>query len=235
MSGPDRPSNLRLPATLVVLGIVTLAGVFTVFRAEALPPFTPTFTYTFDEVAPDNPDILPADDECPVGAPCKFLWWEEIPDGQPLHHGVGGISGEFASSSIVAFADGAVVPDGAIVGKVGGSIRTGPVGSCATEGVMVPLELTWLDATIDASTSTGSPSDLTSFSHWPVQLNGVRDDFLTAHPGSVLGYRWVNISPDPQGAFNVLFLTQTDGTTRYVVVGGDPTGVPPPPTSTRPR
>lgn len=97
-----------------------------------LGPYTPTFTYTHDEVAPDNPDILPVDDECPVGAPCKYLWWVEIPDGQPLQHPIFGISGAFPSSSIVAFADAAVVPDGAIVGKQTGSLRFGPVGACAT-------------------------------------------------------------------------------------------------------
>jgi len=177
-----------------------------------------------DEVAPDNPDILPADDDCPVGAPCKLLWWIEIPDGQPS----AGISGMVLPAPIVGL-EAAVVPDGAIIGKLFASQRVGPVGRCATEGTIISGETTWLDGTMDASTTTGSPSDLCSFSNWPTQLNGVRDDFLAANPGAVLSSRWVGCSATQ--LVNVLLFTQTDGSVPYIVVGGDPTAPPSPPTT----
>jgi len=186
---------------------------------STLGPFTPTYSFTFDEVAPDNPDILPADDDCPVGAACKFLWWTEIADGQP-GASVSGIT----PSSIVGFAGGALVPDGAIVGKVFGSTRIGPVGSCASEGTVVSWDATWLDATTDASTTTGSPSDLCSFSNWPTQLNDIRDDFLAAYPGAALTSRWVGCSPTQ--LLNLLFFTQTDSSSLYIAVWGDPTAPP---------
>jgi hypothetical protein len=109
--------------------------------AVAQGPFTPTFSVTLDEVAPNNPDVLPADDECPVGAACKLLWWAEIPDGQPL----AGISG-IVPSSIIGIASDALVPDGAIVGKVVGSWRVGPVGRCAVEGTVFAFQATALGA-----------------------------------------------------------------------------------------
>lgn len=194
-------------------------------------PFTPTFSYTFDEAAPENPDILPADDDCPVGAPCKLLWWAEVPDGQPSP---GGISGMIHPSSVVGFADASVIPNGAIVAKIFGSRRVGPVGRCATEGTIVPWgDPTVVDATADSSTTTGSPDDLCSFSHWPSQLNGVRDYFLATHPGSILSgralVRWPGCSPG--GPTNILNFDQSDGTGFYMVVGGDPTAPPSPPTT----
>ena len=211
---------IRAIRLLPLAGLLVLLS-FGQGAAEADGPFTPTYSLTLSEVAPDNPDILPlpTDDECPVGAACKLLWSLDIPDGQ-ASAGVSGI----LPSSIVGFAGDALVPDGAIVGKVLGSWRAGPEGNCSIQGTVMPWNVTWLDATTDPSTTTGSPSDLCSFSHWPTQLNGIRDDFLVAHPGAVLNARWVGCSPTAQLA--VLLFRQTGGSILYTVVGGDPT-VPP--------
>jgi hypothetical protein len=189
--------------------------------AVADGPFTPTYSMTIDDVAPDDVNVLPADDECPVGAACKLLWRHEIPDGQPSGHGSG-----ILPSSIVGFAGDALVPDGAIVGRLFGSTKVGPVGRCPTEGTIVPWEFTWLEATTDVSTTTGSQSDLCSFSNWPTQLNGVKEDFLASNPGAALSARWVGCSqplPDLWLVNNVLLFTHTDGSILFTVPGGDPT------------
>jgi len=204
---------IRLSIPLAALLLMLMLGQG---AAEAQGPFTPTFSLTLDEVAPDNPDILPVDDECPVGAACKALVWSEIPDGQP-----GADITAVLPSPIVGFAGDALVPDGAIVGKEVGSTRVGPVGRCATEGTIVTWSITWLDATTDASTTTGSASDLCSFSHWPTQLNGVKDDFLAANSGAVLNTRWVGCSPNVK--FNSLVFAQGDGSLLVITVVGDPT------------
>jgi hypothetical protein len=122
---------------------------------------------------------------------------------------------------LVGLGADALVPDGAIVGKEVGSTRVGPVGRCATEGTIVTWSITRLDATTDASTTTGSVSDLCSFSHWPTQLNGVKDDFMAAHPGVVLGARHVGCSPNVKS--NKLFFAQSDGSLLVINVVGDPT------------
>jgi len=212
----------------IALLAVTMGGGSTARgQEESTPtpgPFTPTFSYTLDDAAPDNPDVTPAADECAVGAPCKSLWSVEIPDGQPN----AGIFGRVIPSSIVDVAGGAVVPDGAITGKTSGFARAGPVGKCAAEGTIAPWEWTDLDATTDASTTTGSPSDLYSFSQWPTQLNGIRDSFLAANPGSALVRRMVGWSQ--WWPVNTLFFSQTDGSISYTVVVGDPTAPPAPTT-----
>ena len=187
--------------------------------AEAQGPFTPTFSVTLDEVAPDNLDILPADDECPVGAACKLLAWTELPDGQPVWDGYA-----IVPSPIVGLAGDTLVPDGAIVGRSSLSLRIGPVGGCAAEGTIIAVELTWFDATTDVSTTTGSQSDLCSFSNWPTQINGVRDHFLAANPGAVLTAR--RVGSQPTVCANALLFTQTDGSILYHQVWGDPTAPP---------
>jgi hypothetical protein len=123
--------------------------------------------------------------------------------------------------SISSFVGAAVVPDGAIVGKIIASWKVGPIGSCTTEGWIFSDAALSLDATTDPSTTTGSPSDLCSFSHWPTQLNGVRDGVLTSHPGAVLDGRSVACSTFL--VENVLGFRETDDSLLYVVVGGDPT------------
>ena len=213
--GPNQDPNQANDIATTVVTVTCIDWTPTPTPTPTLSPFTPTFSYTFDEVAPDDLEILPADDECPVGAPCKDLWRVEIPDGQPN----AAISGVFLPSAIVSFADAAVVPDGAILGKVFGSMRLGPPGKCATEGVITPWEVTYFDATMDPSTTTGSPSDLCSFSNWPTQLNGTRDSLLAANPGAVLSNRWVGCTPNL--AINTLFFAQPDGSTFYIAV---PTG-----------
>ena len=220
-------------ATGVVFLAVTLGGDTVRGQEEPTPtatlgPFTPTFWYTLDDAAPDNPDVAPAADECQVGAPCKSLWWMEIPDGQPS----AGISGRVIPSSVADVAGGAVVPDGAITGKTFWSARSGPVGECATQGTIISAEWTDFDATMDASTTTGSPSDLYSFSHWPTQLNGIRDTFLATNPGSALIRRVVGWSP--WWPVNTLYFSRTDGSIPYIVVGGDPTAPPAPPSTCGP-
>jgi hypothetical protein len=204
---------IRLSIPLAALLFMLLLGQSAV---QADGPFTPTFSLTMDEVAPDDLDILPADDECPVGAACKLLTRTEVPDGQP-----GGDSYGVLPSPIVGFAGDALIPDGAICGNEVGSTRLGPVGRCTEEGTIVTWSTTFLDATTDASTTTGSVSDLCSFSHWPTQLNGVKDDFMAAHPGVVLVARRVGCSPNVK--FNKLIFAQGDGSLLVITVGGDPT------------
>jgi len=209
-----RVSRFLPLAALLVLLLAWQGG-----PAVAQGPFTPTFSVTLDEVAPDNPDVLPADDECPVGAACKLLWRMQVPDGQPSA-GISGIN----PSSIVGLASDALVPDGAIVGKIVGSWSMGPVGTCAVEGTVVPFQATYLDGTTDASTTTGSVSDLCSFSHWPSQLDGLRDDFLAANPDAELHARWVGCSPSL--VVDVLFFRQTNGSILYTTWAGLPTAPP---------
>jgi hypothetical protein len=219
------PAHIRRYASMKTIRLLPLVGVLLLLLAwqggpaVAQGPFTPTFSVTLDEVAPDNPDILPADDECPVGAACKVLVTTEIPDGQPGSDGYGTVP-----SSIMGLAGDALVPDGAVVGRFFGSTRVGPVGRCATEGTITPWSITWLDATTDASTTTGSASDLCSFSHWPTQLNGLRDDFLAANPGAVLTARGVGCFRNLP--FNRLTFTQTDGSVLGTTAVGDPTAPP---------
>ena len=217
-------------ATLVGIALlaVTMSGSTARGQEEPTPtptlgPFTPTFSYTFDDVAPDNPDILPASDECTVGVPCKSLWQLEIPEGQPL----AAIWGMVPPSPVLQGAGPALVPDGAIIGKVSGSWRQGPPGECATAGTIVPWEFFWLKATTDESTTTGAVADLCSFSHWPTQLNGFRDAFLAAHPGAVLSSRRMGC---PSGyGINELYFVEPDGSILYAVSGPN-LAVSPPPT-----
>ena len=188
--------------------------------AQAQVPFTPTYSLTLDEVAPDDFDVLPTDDDCPVGAACKFFSQLELPDGQP---GAGVLT--IVPASIVGLSGDALVPDGAIVEKWFGSTRVGPPGSCVAGGTMISWDITLVDGTTDASTTTGSPSDLCSFSNWPSQLDGPRDSILAAFPGAVLSARWVGCSPTL--LLNDLLFTRTDGSILSIPVVGDPT---PPPT-----
>ena len=220
------PTALALVMLVTVLAM-TVGGNAARGQEEPTPtptlaPFTPTFSYTFDDAAPDDPDVLPASDDCRVGVPCKTLWQLEIADGQPLAP----IWGVVPPSPVLQGAGPALVPDGAIIGKVSGSWRQGPPGECAAQGTVAPWEFLWLKATTDESTTTGSIADLCSFSHWPTQLNGFRDAFLAAHPGVVLSSRRVGC---PSGyAVNELFFAQPDGSVLYTVAGPDLTVSPPP-------
>jgi hypothetical protein len=202
-----------------VLGSLLLLLFLGQGAAEADGPFTPTFSITASETAPDDPDILPADHECAVGTVCKILNSVELPDAQSGWGGYGVLP-----SSIVGLAGDTLVPDGAIVGKALGSVRVGPLGHCASEGTLASFEAVWLDGTTDAATTTGSPSDLCSYSHWPAQLNGPRDDFLSAFPGAILTARRVGCSPSITE--NVLLFTHTDGSILYTTVVADPTEPP---------
>ena len=181
-----------------------------------------TFSYTFDDAAPDDPDVLPAADDCRVGVPCKSLWNLEVPEGQPLAP----VWGVVPPSAVLQGAGPALVPDGAIIGKVSGSWRQGPPGECATEGTIVPWEFFWLKATTNESTTTGSIADLCSFAQWPTQLNGFRDAFLAAHPGAVLSRRRFGC-PSGYGV-NELYFVEPDGSILYTVSGPDLAVSPPP-------
>jgi hypothetical protein len=156
-----------------------------------------------------------------VGAACKLLATTELPDGQPVWEWG---SYSIVPSPIIGFAGDALVPDGAVTGRSLLSVRIGPLGRCPAEGRIISLDLTWLDGTTDASTTTGSPSDLCSFSHWPSQLNGMRDDFLAAHPGAALYAR--RVGSNPLVCANGLSFTQTDGSILGFEVWGDPTAAP---------
>jgi hypothetical protein len=203
---------LRLVPLAVLLLFLLAQG-----AAQADGPFTPTFLMTGDEVAPGDPTTPPADDECPVSAPCKILYAEDIPDGQPS----GGIS-VFAPAAIQQFASDAIVPDGAIVGYVSYTRRsTTQLGTCPSTGTMVSSEYEFLEGTTDPTTTTGSPSDVYSFSNWPTQLNDFRDMILNSFPGSALLSRWVK--PTLDGPNNVLVFKQGDSLLYWVAPVGDPT------------
>jgi hypothetical protein len=178
-------------------------------------PFTPTYSMTIDDDAPGDAGVVPADDDCPVSAPCKIMYSLDIPDGQPS---AGVLVRE--PGPVQEFAGDAIVPNGAIVGYLQWSRRVGPAGSCAS-GSVVTSQSNWLDATTDPTTTTGSPADLASFSHWPTQLNDLRDGFLTAFPGAVLYARWLGSSPT--AVTNVLAYRLADGDIFYQATAGDPT------------
>jgi hypothetical protein len=170
-------------------------------------PFTPTYSHMADEVDPGDPYTLPADDECPVSAPCKTLFAEDIPEGQPE----GSIFLRLPSS-IINFAGDQMVPDGAIVGRVYGSVRTtSQLGQdlCPSIGTIEPFDFLWYEGTTDPDTTTGSRTDMYSPFHWPTQLNGFRDSILAGNPGAVLHSRWLK---QTEGwSVNVLQFKLADG------------------------
>jgi hypothetical protein len=94
-----------------------------------------------------------------------------------------------------------------------------------TEGEIVPWEVISIDATTDESTTTGSQDDLCSFSHWPVQLNDLRDSALADNPGAVLDSRTMGCTASL--SINVLMFSKPDGTTFFAAAAGSPT-LPPP-------
>jgi len=216
--GPSSDPNAANDITATVITVTCIDSTPTPTPTPTPGPFTPTFSYTFDEVAPDDLEILPADDECPVGAPCKDLWRVEIPDGQPPAQ----VSGLLLPSAVVSFANGAVIPEGAILGKLLVSMKTSQTGNCATDGVITDWAMTYMNGTIDPASTTGSSSDRCSFSHWPSELNGTRDAFLAANPGAVLNSRWVGCISDL--AVNTLFFAHPDGSTSYVAWSYGPSG-----------
>ncbi len=191
--------------------------------ANALPPFTPTFTLTIDDAAPDDPSVVPASDTCEVGVPCKAHYHLTIPDGQPgpvsSNTGIG--PQVILPDSYVSVFGDASVPDGAIVGRNWGQSRSGAVGSCGS-GVVFPFDQAVYDATTVHATTTGNASDLLSFDHWPVQLDGVVSSVATSHPGSTLTLRWVI----PTSPFNVLMFHLVGGETLFLAVGSDPSAPP---------
>jgi hypothetical protein len=206
---------------LVLFGFLALLLLFMgeSGRAQALPEFTPTFTLTMDEVAPSDPSILPADDDCPVGVACKYMWQIEIDDGQPGFYLSDGVTTRgLIPSALFSIASDVVVPDGAIVGRTFGFARNGPIGSCEG-GPMVEFDFPLFDATTDDSETT---SDLVSFDRWPIQLNVVRDAVLNDNPGSLLHARWVGV----ESGGNVLFFRLVDGSLLWVSTLGDPTATP---------
>jgi hypothetical protein len=187
--------------------------------AHADGPFTPTYVETADEAAPNDTSVLPSDDECPVSAPCKMLYAEDIPDGQPS----GGIQ-VLAPSTIQQFAGDAIIPDGAIIGHVTYSRRsTDQLGTCPSTGTIVTSEWDFIEGTTDPSTTTGSPSDFYSFSNWPSQLNEARDAFLSGYPGSTLHSRWLSLPPPYT---TVLVFKLADGGLLYAVTAVQPSHRP---------
>jgi len=183
-------------------------------------PFEPTFVETIDEVAPADPFILPSDDDCPVGAKCKTLFDLFIPDGQPDY--TNWALRIYTPFTHFSFAYDAIVPDGAIVARVSGYARYGPIGDCSS-GAIESWDYTIVDATTNSATTTGSPTDLSSFDHWPTQLDTLRDQVLSENPGAVLQARWAATA---EGTLNVLFFRLSDGTHAMIAGMGDPTAEP---------
>jgi len=106
------------------------------------------------------------------------------------------------------------VPDGAIVSRHFGYVRVGPIGDCSS-GDIYSYEQTLVDATTNSATTTGSRSDLSSFVHWPSQLDTLRDEVLSENPGAVLEARRVS----PGAESNTLFFRLLDGS--YLIIGGN--------------
>jgi len=176
-------------------------------------PFTPTFSWTFDDAAPDDPNVVPASDYCAVGAPCKSLWKVEIPEGQPGAP----LDGMFAPSPTLQGAG--VAPVCTILGRVFGSWKQGPAETCATSPTYNWSAVMYAAST-DPDTTTGDPSDIYSCAHWPTQLNGVKQDFIIDHPGYELADRVQT------GTFNTLYFTKKDNPTLYIAIRRDPTSPP---------
>jgi hypothetical protein len=174
-----------------------------------------------DEAAPGDPNIIPVGTSCDVSAPCKVHYQISIPAGQPGTTTYPGVApGTKSSNNFVNFVTDAGIPDGAIVGSSFGSVRIGPPGFCSF-GPIVPYTGVIYKATINPATTTGSVSDLSSFSNWPSQLDNVKNNFISAHPGATLTARTLGIGT-PYPGNNLTFL-KADGSRESVIVQGNPT------------
>jgi hypothetical protein len=184
--------------------------------------FTPSWIIAASDVAPDDPSIVPAGTSCPVSAPCKLYSQITVPSGQPGPVTYpGAFIGAKTSDNFVGFVEDAGVPDGAIVGSNYGSARVGPPGFCAF-GPIVPFSGTMYEATTNPATTTGNSSDLSSFDHWPSQLDSVKNSYISAHPGSTLVVRTVGLGGAGGYPGNALTFLNADGTRETVNVQGDP-------------
>jgi len=179
-----------------------------------LGPFTPSFSWTFDDAAATDPNTLPSSDQCVVGVPCKSMWLLEIPDGQPMAP----ITGMYAPDPSLQGA-GAVL-DGTIVGQTSGWGRvawgqfTCPAGTVG-EFAHSPIYA--------ASTNRNvTTSDVADYSKWPIQLDGITDDYLGAHPGSELISRR-RIGQNPPSNALYFSIPGDPPTVSYILVVGDPT------------
>jgi hypothetical protein len=200
--------------TLFALGVAS-SGTDT---ASAV--FTPTVTINVDETFPDDPNIIPSGTSCDVSAPCKVHYQISIPAGQPGTTTYPGVTaGTKSSSNFVGFVTDAGIPDGAIVGSSFGSVRIGPPGFCSF-GPILPYSGVNYKATINPATTTGNVSDLSSFSNWPSQLDTVKNNFISAHPGATLAVRTLGIGTPYPG--NTLTFLLADGSRESVIVQGNP-------------
>lgn len=209
-----------------VLGLVfAVAGLLLTSQSSsssASPGFTPTFTETADEIAPDDPFVLPVDDDCVVGEPCKIHYHVTVPASQPGYVVSPGRNVTVTvPDAILSVAGDLSVPDGAIVARSFGSEYGAVLGGCGTPAGPFPYDALNYDATIDHSTTTNSPTDLSSFLNWPVQLDGVVSDVLAVQPTATLHARWIDASGN-----SVLIFQFASGGGMAVGIIGDPTQTP---------
>ncbi len=184
--------------------------------------FTPAFTETIDDVAPDDPYVLPTADECVVGDVCKAMFNLTIPDGQIGTSLYPGRTLTVAASlQFLALLGDANVPNGAIVARVFGSERSGPLGSCVTSGTINPFDSLYFEATIDQLTTTGSPTDLSSFDAWPSQLDVIVTQVVNDYQDAELFARWIDTFDS-----TVLIFSLPGGGGLVVGVSGDPNQPP---------
>lgn len=86
-------------------------------------------------------------------------------------------------------------------------------------GTITDWAADFLDATIDPATTTGSSTDLCSFTNWPSQLNEARDELLAANPGAVLDRRLMGCGPG--FSINTLIFVRPDrAVVSRTIVGG---------------
>ena len=184
----------------------------------------PLFAVTIDETDPGKPGIPPLDDQCPLNVPCKVQTLVAIGPDKPLI--------PIATVTPPAFyvAPGAAVPDGAPVGLASFQVVVAldAIGPCDTSGIPVSGQALLRDASIDPTTTTDSPLDLTSSDNWPSQLNDEVEIVTTHVPSAQLWARYVGLVQVSGGFFsavvpiNILVFKLLDGSSLSVYLIDDP-------------
>jgi len=188
------------------------------------PPPGPYFDATIDETSPADPTIAPADDDCPVGLPCKIRTTIGILPNQPVL--------PIASVTPGAFfvAPDGFVPNGTRVGTTGfaTTIAVSSIGPCDTNSIPYTSGTILVDATVDPRTSTGAPSDLASNLHWPRQLNDELIKIASHIPNPALWARYVGVYDIEVGSLeyyvpiNILVIRTPGGSYINAYLVGDP-------------
>lgn len=121
----------------------------------------PLFVVTIDEADPAQPDMPPTDDQCPLNVPCKIQTFIAIGPNEPL------VPIAMITPPPFFVAPGATIPDGAPVGLASFQVVVAP-GSCDGDVIPASGQALLRDATIEPTTTSGSPLDLIAIDRWDI-------------------------------------------------------------------